>query len=215
MSGDLFAMDEKAAQTPKATERSGIPFLLELPLLIIVALVVAIVIKTFLVQAFWIPSGSMIPTLEVNDRVLVNKLEYRIQDPDRGDVVVFDSPYRGDQEETIGQALARTVFESVGVRTAVVPDDFIKRVIAVGGETIEIKDNTIHIDGVPIDEPYLPVGIQMGDFGPVTVEQGHLFVMGDNRNSSSDSRVFGTIPAETVVGRAFVRMWPIDRWAGL
>lgn len=215
MSGDLFAMDAKAAPTSKAKDRSGIPFLLELPLLIIVALVVAIVIKTFLVQAFWIPSGSMIPTLEINDRVLVNKLEYRIQDPARGDVVVFDSPYRGDYEESIGQALARTVFESIGIRTAVVPDDFIKRIVAVGGEMVEIKGNTVHVDGVPIDEPYLPTGIQMGDFGPVTIEPGHLFVMGDNRNSSSDSRVFGTIPVETVVGRAFVRMWPIDRWAGL
>lgn len=215
MSGDLFAMDEKAAPVPKVADRRGIPFLLELPLLIIVALVVAIVIKTFLVQAFWIPSGSMIPTLEINDRVLVNKLEYRVQDPARGDVVVFDSPYRGDFEESIGQALARTVFESVGIRTAVVPDDFIKRIVAVGGETVEIKGNAVHIDGVPIDEPYLPPGIQMGDFGPVIVEEGQLFVMGDNRNSSSDSRVFGTIPVETVVGRAFVRMWPIDRWAGL
>lgn len=208
-------MAMNTASRQRAGDRQGLPFLLELPLLIIVALGVAIVIKAFLVQAFWIPSGSMIPTLEVNDRVLVNKLEYRIQDPARGDVVVFESPYRNGDEETLPEAVIRTVFESIGVRTAVVPDDFIKRVIAVGGETIEIHDGAVYVDGEALAEPYLPSGIQMADFGPVTVERGQLFVMGDNRNSSSDSRVFGTIDEGTVVGRAFVRMWPFDRWGGI
>ncbi len=203
------------ASRQQAGDRQGLPFLLELPLLIIVALAVAIVIKAFLVQAFWIPSGSMIPTLEVNDRVLVNKLEYRIQDPARGDIVVFESPYRNGDEETLAEAVIRNVFESIGVRTAVVPDDFIKRVIATGGETVEIHDGAVYVDGEAIAEPYLPSDIQMADFGPVTVDRDHLFVMGDNRNSSSDSRVFGTIDEETVVGRAFVRMWPFDRWGGI
>lgn len=215
MSGDLFAVNESTGARKGKASSGGIPFLLELPLLIIVALVVAIVIKTFLVQAFWIPSGSMIPTLELNDRVLVNKLEYRVQDPARGDVVVFDSPYRSDEDETLAEAVTRTLFESLGIHTAAVPDDFIKRVMAIGGETIEIVGNVLYVDGVAIDEPYLPYGIQMADFGPITVEPGQLFVMGDNRNSSSDSRVFGTIDETTVVGRAFVRMWPLDRWGDL
>ena len=215
MSGDPVAASLPVAADSSTKRRQGLPFLLELPLLVLVALVVAIVIKTFLVQAFWIPSGSMIPTLELQDRVLVNKLEYRVQDPVQGDIVVFDSPYQAERDESLAELIGRTVFESLGVRTAVVPDDFIKRVIATAGETVEIKDNTVYVDGEPVDEPYLPTGVAMGDFGPVTVDPGQLFVMGDNRNHSSDSRVFGTVDEETLVGRAFILMWPFDRWGGL
>ena len=211
MSGDLSAAHRAR------TGREGLPFWLELPLLVIVALVVAVLIKTFLVQAFWIPSGSMVPTLEIDDRVLVNKLEYRIQEPDRGDVVVFESPYleESDEPESFRVIVARTLAEALGIRSGGVPDDFIKRVIAVPGETIEVVDNRVLIYGVAIDEPYLPAGVQMPDFGPVTIAPSELFVMGDNRNSSSDSRVFGTIDQGEVVGRAFVLMWPFDRWQGL
>lgn len=211
MSGDLSAAHRAR------TGRQGLPFWLELPLLVLVALAVAVLIKTFLVQAFWIPSGSMVPTLEIDDRVLVNKLEYRVQDPERGDIVVFESPYLEDRDEpeSFRELVGRTVAESLGIRTGGVPDDFIKRVIATPGETIEVIDNQVHIDGVPISEPYLPAGIGMPDFGPVTIAPGQLFVMGDNRSSSSDSRVFGPIDQSEVVGRAFVLMWPFDRWQGL
>ncbi|UCG40126.1 MAG: signal peptidase I [Acidimicrobiia bacterium] len=211
MSGDL-----SAAQRAR-TGREGLPFWLELPLLVIVALVVAVLIKTFLVQAFWIPSGSMVPTLEIDDRVLVNKLEYRIQEPRRGDIVVFDSPYleESDEPTSFRELAALTLAEALGIRSGGVPDDFIKRVIAVPGETVEVVDNQVLIDGLPISEPYLPAGVQMPDFGPVTVAPNELFVMGDNRNSSSDSRVFGPIDQSEVVGRAFVLMWPFDRWQGL
>ena len=211
MSGDLSAAHRAR------TGREGLPFWLELPLLVIVALVVAVLIKTFLVQAFWIPSGSMVPTLEIDDRVLVNKLEYRIQEPGRGDIVVFDSPYleESDEPESFRVLVTRTLAEALGIRSGGVPDDFIKRVIALPGETIEVVDNQVLIDGIAIDEPYLPAGVQMPDFGPVTVAPTELFVMGDNRNSSSDSRVFGPIDEGEVVGRAFVLMWPFDRWQGL
>ncbi|NND83978.1 MAG: signal peptidase I [Acidimicrobiia bacterium] len=212
MSGDL-----SAAQRARTGRESGLPFWLELPLLVIVALVVAVLIKTFLVQAFWIPSGSMVPTLEIDDRVLVNKLEYRVQEPGRGDIVVFDSPYleESDEPESFRALVARTLAEALGIRSGGVPDDFIKRVVALPGETIEVVDNQVVIDGVSINEPYLPTGVQMPDFGPVTIAPNELFVMGDNRNSSSDSRVFGPIAQGEVVGRAFVLMWPFDRWQGL
>ncbi len=206
-------MTEEAAARP---ERKGLPFIVEFPLLVLVALAVAIVIKTFLIQAFWIPSSSMVPTLEVDDRVLVNKLEYRLGEPEPGDVVVFESPYADDQvDEPFLEAFARSIVESLGIRTATVPDDFIKRVIATEGQEVAIVGNQVVVDGVALDEPYLPAGVDMADMEPTTIGPDQLWVMGDNRNHSSDSRVFGPIPADEVVGRAFVVMWPLDRWSGL
>ncbi|MEX1280668.1 MAG: signal peptidase I [Acidimicrobiia bacterium] len=206
-------MTEEAAARP---ERKGLPFIVEFPLLVLVALAVAIVIKTFLVQAFWIPSSSMVPTLEVDDRVLVNKLEYRLGQPEPGDVVVFESPYGDDEvDEPFIEAFARSIVESLGIRTATVPDDFIKRVIATEGQEVAIVGNQVVVDGVALDEPYLPAGVDMADMEPTTIGPDELWVMGDNRNHSSDSRVFGPIPADEVVGRAFVVMWPLDRWSGL
>jgi signal peptidase I len=197
------------------SDKGGLPFLVEFPLLVLVALAVAILIKTFLIQAFWIPSGSMIPTLEIDDRVLVNKLEYRFGEPELGDVVVFVSPYGDHTSEPFGELVVRTIVESIGIRTARVPDDFIKRVIGTEGQVVEIVDNRVLVDGVVIAEPYLPDGVRMNDMEPVEVGEGQLWVMGDNRNHSSDSRVFGTIPVDDVVGRAFVVMWPLDRLGGL
>jgi signal peptidase I len=203
--------------------RPGIPkkrqkktsFLVELPILILVALIVAVLIKTFLVQAFWIPSGSMIPTLEINDRVLVNKLSFAFGEPDRGDVVVFDPPFGVEEEtEPLLQAIVRNIAESLGLQTPAV-EDLIKRVIAVGGEVIEVKGNQVLVDGVAIDEPYLNRPVSMADFGPVQVPEGAVFVMGDNRARSQDSRRFGPIDNDSIVGRAFVRVWPFDRWGGL
>lgn len=190
-------------------------FLVELPILVLVALVVAVLIKTFLVQAFWIPSGSMIHTLEINDRVLVNKLSYLFGDPERGDVVVFDPPFGvEDETEPLLQAIVRNIAESLGLQTPAV-EDLIKRVVAVGGEELEIKENQVLVDGVAIDEPYLDESVLMPDFGPVQVPAGSVFVMGDNRPRSQDSRRFGPIETDSIVGRAFVRVWPFDRWGGL
>jgi signal peptidase I len=198
-------------------QKSGVvSFLVELPILIVIALVVAVVIKTFLVQAFYIPSGSMIPTLQVDDRVMVNKLSYRFGEPDRGDVVVFDSPFAPSHDsESFIEGAFRTIKESLGIQTATIADDLIKRVMALPGETIEIRQNTVYVDGVPIDEPYLSPGVIMEDFGPQFVPDGTVFVMGDNRGSSQDSRKFGAIPIDSIVGRAFVIVWPFDRWGGL
>lgn len=199
------------ASEPK---RKALPFWLELPLLVFIALIVAVIIKTFLIQAFWIPSSSMEDTLQVNDRVLVYKLAYRIGDVDRGHVIVFDDP-RGPAEdgESIFAAARRNVAEAVGLSTP--RSEFIKRAIGLPGETVEVRENSVLVDGVPVDEPYLKAGSVMADFDAVTVGPGELFVMGDNRNASQDSRFFGTISADTVVGRGFVIIWPLSRWGGL
>ncbi len=186
----------------------------ELPILIIVALVVAVLIKTFLVQAFYIPSGSMEDTLQVGDRVMVNKLSYTFGSPARGDVIVFDNPNGEQGSESLLGALIRHVGESLGVSS---PDTaLIKRVVAVGGETIEIKDNLVLVDGVAIDEPYIS-DPRMRDEAPLVVPEGYVFVMGDNRSrgGSSDSRDFGPIPEDSIIGRAFVIVWPPGDWGGL
>jgi signal peptidase I len=208
------AAEPAAEQDAAAAEpEKGGSFWRELPLLILVALVIAVLIKTFAFQAFWIPSGSMRETLVEYDRVMVNKLSYRFGDIERGDIIVFDDPFGEENDESVPEAMLRNLAESVGLSTP--RSEFIKRVVAVGGETIEIRDNTVFVDGVALAEPYLHPGTSMPDFGPETVAADHVFVMGDNRNASSDSRRFGPIDEDTVVGRAFVVLWPIDRWSGL
>ena len=158
------------------------------------ALVVALVIKTFLFQAFYIPSSSMEPTLEVGDRVLVNKLSYRLHDVNRGDVVVFGRP------ESEAAADVR---------------DLIKRVVGLPGERIEAREGVVLVDGEVLEEPYLADGAVTGDFGPEEVPDGHVFVMGDNRGDSRDSRVFGAITEDSIVGRAFYRVWPPSSIGGV
>jgi signal peptidase I len=185
-------------------------FLSELPFLLLAALVVAVLIKTFIVQPFYIPSGSMIPTLMVDDRVMVSKLNYLWGDPQRGDVVVFENPYAPEIEESIPERVVRATLEALGIRTSA-NDDLIKRIVALGGETVEITANQVVIDGVPLDEPYLRNGFVMSEFGPRTLSADELFVLGDNRNESSDGRVFGPVPRDEVIGKAIFRIWPLDR----
>ena len=193
---------------------SGGSFLYELPGLLLAALVVAVVIKTFVVQPFYIPSGSMIPTLEVDDRVMVSKVHDVFGEIERGEILVFENPYRVEEEESVPEAVVRSVLEALGIRTSPY-DDLVKRVVALEGEEIEIRDNQVYIDGFAVDEPYLQPGTSMPDFGPQTIPDGHLFMMGDNRNSSSDGRVFGPIPVEDVIGEAVIRIWPMDRLGGI
>ena len=189
-------------------------------ILVATALVIAFVIKTFVAQAFFIPSGSMIPQLEVGDRVVVSKLAYRLHDPHRGDVVVFDAPTSPGDVDTVPDRTplpiraVRGVLQSVGL-SAPSTQEYIKRVIGLPGETVEGRDGRVYVDGRELVEPYLPLGPTTRSFEPVTLGDNQLWVMGDNRENSSDSRVFGPIERDKVVGRAFVRVWPPNRSAFL
>lgn len=186
-------------------------FLRELPILIGIALVLAILIKTFIVQAFYIPSGSMEPTLETGDRVLVNKVVYDLRDVHRFDVIVFSNPHLAERSSRgpIG-TFFHWLGEGLGL-AGTANEDYIKRVIGLPGETIEIRDHTVYANGEPLDEPYLTAEARasMLDYGPVEVPAGCYFVLGDDRGHSGDSRFgLGFIPADEVVGEAFVIVWP-------
>jgi signal peptidase I len=183
----------------------------ELAFLVGMALVIAVVVKTFVAQAFYIPSGSMLPQLQIDDRVVVSKISYRLHDPHRGDIVVFDAPGGGEPEETrpLPERALRGLAESIGVM-APSTDEYIKRVIGLPGERVEGLHGKVLIDGRELIEPYLPAGTFTSDFPALIVPPGDLFVMGDNRGNSADSRVFGPIPQSTMVGRAIMRVWPPD-----
>ncbi len=173
--------------SPEKPRPSASRNLIEWVVILVGALVVAFVVKTFLFQAFFIPSPSMVPTLEVHDRVLVNKLSYKLHDVHRGDVVVFERPPN----------------DSAGIR------DLIKRVVAVQGDTIESRGDTLYVNDQPVQEPYRKTSSLGNPVPRRTITQGQVFVMGDNRTNSSDSRVFGPIDQDTIVGRAFVKIWPL------
>lgn len=203
-------MDATPAEPPAKPGPAA--FLLELPGLLLAALVVAVLIKTFVVQPFYIPSESMVHTLEINDRVMVSKLSYRFGEIERGDIVVFETG--PEVVRTVPEAAVQAVLDALGV-TEPGEEDLIKRVIAIGGDTVSIRDNQVHVNGSAIAEPYLHEGTQMADMQERTIEPGFIWVMGDNRNESSDSRVFGPVPIDDVIGHALVRIWPLDRVGGL
>lgn len=157
--------------------------------LVVLALVIAILIKTFLFQAFYIPSESMLPTLKVHDRVLVNKLSYKLHPVHRGDIVVFKAPPNADP----------------GI------NDLVKRVVGLPFETVAGHNNHVYINNKMLPEKYLPAGTQISTFGPVSIPKNSYWVMGDNRTNSKDSRSFGVIAKSRIVGRVFLRIWPLNR----
>ena len=174
---------------------------IEWVLLIGAALLIALVVKAFLFQAFYIPSDSMVPTLKTNDRVIVNKLSYKLHPVHRGDIVVFKTP-KGPNGEPIDPTIK----------------DLIKRVIALPGETVSAQGGKVYIDGRPLDESYLPAGtvtdcsrFNSSCFPKDPLPADEYWVMGDNREGSRDSRYFGPISKNEIVGRAFLRVWPLSR----
>jgi signal peptidase I len=223
-----------------ADRRTGAPLWQEFPILVVVALVLALLLKTFLVQAFYIPSASMENTLQGGNpncsecgtspghpfaRVLVNKLAYDFSSPRRGDIVVFKGPPRWPIEAqftTPSNPIAR-VLHDVGGVVGLAPsssNDFVKRVIGVGGDTIRCRDDVLSVNGHVLNEPFLypgshPCSSDGFEGKTVTVPKGDLFVMGDHRNDSEDSRVNGPVPVSDVIGRAFVVIWPASQWKTL
>ncbi len=229
MTTDSGHRGHSAADLPRVRTRRAAPhrksFLRELPGIVLTALVISVLIKTFLVQAFYIPSGSMENTLLVNDRVLVNKLADKPDEIHRGDVVVFqdpggwlNSPASTPRGGLLGGLRDGLVF--VGLAPAAGEEDLIKRVIGVGGDTVACCDpqGRMTVNGVPLTEPYLfPGDVPSTETFSVKVPAGHLWVMGDHRSVSEDSRAHqsqpgkGFVPVTDVIGRAFTIVWPLDR----
>ena len=199
--GESFAVeadgdDESGASTSLAALGRGAKAFFDWALIVVIALVVALGVRTFLLAHFVVEGSSMYSTLETGDRVFVNKVSYRLHDPNRGDVVVLHE-IRGTSER-----------------------DLIKRVIAVGGEEVEMRSCEVRIGGQLLIEPYLDPTVVTpgncgGDFGPILVPEGTVFVMGDNRAGSQDSRTLGPVLLDDIVGRAFVVFWPRSNWQWL
>ncbi len=212
---------EEKTQEPEEPEDKGdsfLDFLKELPVLVVVAFGIALLIKTFLVQAFYIPSESMEPTLLEDDRVLVSKLSYKIGDPEYGDVIVFRSATQPvvvrEDRGAVGNFI-QSLKEALGLSSS--EYDLIKRVIATEGQTVEVKEGSVFVNGAKLQEPYRrDPDAPLPDYGPRKLRTDEVFVMGDNRFNSTDSRSFGPIKEGAIVGRAFVLIWPVDRvdWMG-
>ena len=192
--------------TPAPQKGRGYRALIEWTIILIAVLLCTVLLRTYVVQSFSIPSLSMYPTLQVGDRIIVNKLSYHLHGVQRGDIVVFASPPLEDQEYA----------------------DLVKRVIGLPGETISAKGGHVYINGKRLNEPWLPpgpasyTGALPGDAhpqfdlpGPVKIPPGEYYVMGDNRTDSEDSRFFGPIPRSLIVGRAEFVAWPLSHIKGL
>lgn len=185
-----------AGPEPAGKKRRSHRALFEWLAILVIAVVAALLIRSFVIQPYYIPSGSMEPTLKVGDKVLVNKLSYDFHSVHRGDVVVFKKPPHD---------------YGPGIK------DLIKRVIGLPNETISARGGHVYIDGRLLNEKWLPKGPSSttSNFGPVHIPAGDYFVMGDNRTNSEDSRVIGPISGSLIVGRAFLIVWPLGRISGL
>jgi signal peptidase I len=185
--------EQKSASPPHLTpEKSALRSAWENVQIAVVALILALLIRGFVAEPRFIPSNSMVPTLRIGDRLIVEKLSYHQHEPHFGDIVVFQPPdllleqgYKADQA-------------------------FIKRVIGLPGQTVDVRQGKVFIDGKALNEPYIaapPTYVMQ----PIVVTPGHVFVMGDNRNNSNDSHVWGLLPQANIIGRAWERFFPFDR----
>ncbi len=195
----------------------------ELPILVILALLVSLVIKSFLVQFFYIPSGSMENTLQIKDRVAVNRVPFIGNDIGRGDVIVFRDPagWLPDASSVSGNGITGKIRDGL-VLVGIVPNPakqyLVKRVIGVAGDKVVAKDQVLTINGKPTNEPYIFSGNTPSDTDfNITVPEGKVWVMGDHRGASGDSRVHqddvnnGMVPVEKITGRVVAKIWPLNR----
>ncbi|CCQ64475.1 signal peptidase I [Crocosphaera watsonii] len=189
MSRSVKQDKNKQPQSPKQEN----PWV-ELTQTVVTAIILAFGIRTFVAEARYIPSSSMEPTLEINDRLIIEKMSYRFREPVRGDVVVFNPT----------EALKAQDFN----------DAFIKRIIGLPGETVLVREGKVYVNGEQITEKYIAEDPNY-DYGPVVVPEGEYLVLGDNRNNSYDSHYWGFVPKDKIIGKAFVRFWPFNRLGSL
>jgi signal peptidase I len=207
------AEGEHGEKRPKKRRHPALAFLGELPGLILMAFALALLIKSTLLQAFWIPTGSMEPTLVPGDRVIVAKVPYYFHDPQRGDIIVFEEPDPAKEPDRgVWGAFTHWLGQGLGF-TAPDNPDYIKRVIGAPGDVVSARDGHVYVNGVRISEPYLHE--RTARFPETTVPAGELFVMGDNRSNSLDSRFgLGFVPIDRVVGKAVWIIWPVENMSG-
>jgi signal peptidase I len=160
--------------------------------ILVIAIILALLIRSFVAEPRFIPSDSMVPTLQVGDRLVVEKVSYRLHPPQFGDIIVFDPP---EQLQRLGYAKDQA---------------FIKRIIGQPGQTVEVRSGKVYVNNQPLSEPYIAAPPNY-TLGPVQVPPDHFFVMGDNRNNSNDSHIWGFLPEQNIIGRAWLRFFPFDR----
>lgn len=187
---------QKETQEPKNSnnQKETENFWVETGKTLFLAVVLALGIRTFVAEARYIPSGSMEPTLQINDHLMIEKVSYRFREPKRGDIVVF-KPTKTLREENYNQA-------------------FIKRIIGLPGDTVEVKNQVVYVNGEALEEDYIKEAPKY-NYGPEVVPEDQYLVLGDNRNNSYDSHAWGFVPKENFIGKAFVRFWPLNRLGNL
>jgi signal peptidase I len=211
---------QSSQQHPRKQENGAV----ELAKTLGLSLLLAFGIRQFLADARFIPTGSMLPTLQIDDRLLVDKVTYRFQNPQRGDIVVFNSPYNFVPQLNLGGPTPQTDWgERLRCTIKNIPlpflqynspacDAFIKRIIGMPGDQVAVQGGKVFINGQPLKESYVPPDYRARyAFRPTTVPAGHYLVLGDNRNNSFDGHFWGFVPRDQILGKAMVRFWPFNR----
>ncbi len=187
-------MSKKTSKEPKAVSKAPESytmsrFLKDIVEVVVPAIILFLVIKTFFFESRFVPSPSMVPTIQVHDRFLLNKTAYWFKTPERYQIVIFKPPARAGAKE-----------------------DFVKRIIGLPGETIKVHKGVVYINDKPLSESYItPDRAPIGEYNALIIPDDHVFVMGDNRNNSQDSRYWGSLPIENIKGEAWWRFWPVNR----